>query len=157
MQYLTCDCYIELFRRWTGTKGTIQGDVGETLGEAIVRLGELRRLSQLCELEHALRTCDDAALAEEVRALVCQISDAAFKIADEERERYLDDRRRSLSEQYDEPGAETIVNAAAAVARIVTQSFDDPDEDSYAKIQVRASRLIDAIPRILAIIDEAME
>jgi hypothetical protein len=159
MPYLTCTCYHDLLRWWSYTKEIIQWDEEEPLEEdgVLVRLIELLPLSQLCELEHSLRACDDAALAEEVHSLVYEIADTVFETADEERARYLENRQRSLCEQYDETGAETIVNAAAAVARIVAESFDDPDEDSYAKVRARANRLIDAIPQILKIIDEAME
>jgi hypothetical protein len=155
--HLTPGSYLDLLRWWSDARETTPPDAAETLREALARLSELRLLSQICEFEHALRACDDAALAEEVRSLVCKIADTAFEIADEERARYLDDQRRCLSEQYVEPGAETIINAAAAVARILAKSFDDLEEDSYAKVQARANRLIDTIPQILQIIDQAME
>src|SRR5262249_19889170 len=132
MPYLTADTFDGLLRWWSDTRAITAADAEETHRDALERHGELWLLSQLCEFEHALRTCDDAALVEKVRSRVYDIADTAFEIADEERDRYLDEQRRILSEQYVGQGAETIINAAAAVARIVARSIDDTAEDSYA-------------------------
>jgi len=138
-------------------------DVEEEDDDTLTRILDCLLLCHLAEFEHSLRVDGDALFAEELRAIVYEVADeiidrgfASTSCDPVERASYLADKRQPLSARFGAPGAETIVQAADAVATIVSHSFHDPDADSYATVQARVNRLVNVIPRIVAILDEAL-
>ena len=138
-------------------------DVEEEADDAMVRILDWLLLCHLAEFEHSLRVGGDATFAEELRTIVYEVADeiidrgfASTSCDPVERASYLADKR-PLSARFGAAGAKTIVQVADAVATIVSHSFHDPDADSYATVQARANRLIDAIPQILELIGQAMK